>query len=363
VNIVGHDEITCRPSLQTLARRLMLSLRPLMLLAVLFWQCGLPWQEPAQQRQMPAETVASLRELEREQTKQLQELLPPEKWRQFEETRREKQLQRQADLTQGQERQNRIRMLGAAAYWTATCGLIAIAVVPLLLIPVHRVAVARGPGNELVVRQRGLWPTRRSIPLQNIDRILVGPEEDVTRIRALRIRNGWRWLVCLVGREQPDPSTGIADELDVQFFIDFQRQRPDDPSRPPRRVQTFAESLSRITSVSDIAYAIPGEPFGRPEQYGWPVQRKSVVVSSEPAIEKHSFRSLADVPEHLRGDVERLMDESRRTGRREIREFRVTIRDSNGNEVTYNALDEMPPDVRARYERALRKSRRGPDDD
>jgi hypothetical protein len=169
--------------------------------------------------------------------------------------------------------------------------------------------------------------------------------------------------VCLVGREQPNLSTGIADELDVQFFIDFQRQRPDDPSRPPRRVQTFAESLSRITNVSDIAYAIPGEPFGRPEQYGWPVQRKSVVVSSERATEKHSFRSLADVPEHLRGDVERLMDESRRTGRREIREFRVTIRDSNGNEVTYNALDEMPPDVRARYERALRKSRRGPDDD
>ena len=295
---------------------------------------------------------------EREQTRQLQELLPPEKWRQFEAEQREKQQARQAGLAPGGGGAAGWRALGNAAYWTATWGLIALAVVPLLLVPVHRVTVARGPDRDVIVKMCGLWPTRRRMPVRDMAKILVGPEEDVSRTRSMRIRNGWRWLVRVVGRAQPDSPSGTADAWCVEFFMDFQKQQPADPSRPPRRVQAFVESLSRLTGGVGVEYAIPGERFGQPGRYGWPLQGESVEYSSAPVVERRRYRSLDEVPEHLRNALGCLMEESHRTGRREFHAVRVTVRDAQGHEITYNSLEEMPPDVRARYERFLRSRAR-----
>jgi len=98
--------------------------------------------------------------------------------------------------------------------------------------------------------------------------------------------------------------------MEVTFFIDFQKEQPADPARPPRRVQTFVECLSRMTRVSDVAYAIPGQRFGRPGRYGWPVRRTSVEVCAEPETEQRVFRSLDEVPEHLHGEGQTTTDSS-----------------------------------------------------
>ena len=200
----------------------------------------------------------------------------------------------------------------------------------------------------MIVKMCGLWLMRCRMPVRDMAKILVGPEEDVS-VRPLDVHPQ---RLAVAGAGGRGCTAGLAERdcgrvVRVEFFMDFQKQQPADPSRPPCRVQAFVESLSRLTGGVGVEYAIPGERFGQPGRYGWPLQGESVEYSSAPVVERRRYRSLDEVPEHLRDALGCLMEESHRTGRREFHAVRVTVRDAQGHEITYNSLEEMPPDVRA----------------
>ena len=358
---VGDDKLVCRPTMATLRERLSLTLAAAILLGLQFWTYGLPWQDSSRESRRPVATVAAPGEYAREMTRQLEQRLPPAKWREFQEAASKRQQQLELDIARVNRQRSVRHIQGSVLYWAAVWGLTALAVLPLLLVSIERVTVERNLERELVIRKFSLWPTKRRVPLEAIAGILVGPDEVTTQIRTRRIHKGWRWIARIVGGTASSPAHGILDQLDITFWLQFQKQRPNDPSCPPLRVRQFVQSLCKISGIADVSYAIPGEAFGHPGTFGWPVQTKVFECDSPVRTQQHVFRSLDDVPDSLRDEVQQLMQESRRSGRDEVRTIRVTVRDIHGNERTYHSLEEMPADVRARYEQNMRSSRRRPD--
>jgi hypothetical protein len=79
------------------------------------------------------------------------------------------------------------------------------------------------------------------------------------------------------------------------------------------------------------------------------------VTTSEPVGERHVYRSLDEMPSHLRQRAEEMMTEARERGISSVTREQITIRDSDGNVHTYNSVEEMPFDIRARYEEMRRR--------
>ncbi|MCX6374890.1 MAG: hypothetical protein NTU88_02410, partial [Armatimonadetes bacterium] len=58
---------------------------------------------------------------------------------------------------------------------------------------------------------------------------------------------------------------------------------------------------------------------------------------------------------HLRQRAREMMTEARERGVSSVTREQITIRDSDGNVHTYNSVEEMPFDIRARYEEMRRR--------
>jgi hypothetical protein len=115
--------------------------------------------------------------------------------------------------------------------------------------------------------------------------------------------------------------------------------------------------LRRVAGIEAIGQSVVGP--AEPGLFGTRRRRVTrTVVESGPIVHSEEVRSLSDVPEHLRSRVEQLLAEGREGTHLLEEAVRVTVRDSEGNERTYSSLEEMPEELRADYERSLRRARK-----
>ena len=99
------------------------------------------------------------------------------------------------------------------------------------------------------------------------------------------------------------------------------------------------------------------------------IKKAVSICSTDAKGQHHEYHSLDDVPPELRKEVEKLQSEELKatlnsssldglttiTSRKTTTLFRV--KDASGNERTYHALDELPPEIRAAFERAQDKKK------
>jgi hypothetical protein len=154
-------------------------------------------------------------------------------------------------------------------------------------------------------------------------------------------------MVKLRGNAKPSAEYGatIMDNLEIVFYVDRQRHRPVTTDRPPETVKGLAKALSRLTNS--------------PVQTGDAFNQRRIVtnIETQPIVTREVSLPLEQLPEDLR----RIAYEMRARGESEPRligeSVRVTVRDSDGNERTYNSLDELPVELRTDYEQAIRSAR------
>jgi hypothetical protein len=407
----GPDYAVFRPSERTFLHLLKISLFAAVILAVITWYCGLPGSirptaaddsrqaqpanntQPANQAQphlFPAAAGAPQRAganraagvppggggMDLERLKQstavlerrLKEQMSDEEWRQFqrEQAAKRKERDRQrSELDQHLARRRAsgtwLSVVGRILHWIVWVALVAVAVLPLVAYPLQSVAIARSSENELVIRKRGFWTSIRRWPLENFGLITIRPEEETSQYRGVRRHHGWGWFVRLSTAptfSERDRSS-FVDKPGVEFYVHHQKEREIDMSDPPLDVSRFVKHLKRITGVDNVGKTAIG-----PESRPWSLfgrRRRTTTTSTiatEPVVTREEYHSLDEVPEHLRADVARLMAEQSETEGAEGESIRVTVRDADGNQQTYTSLDELPPEVRSRYERAMRKKRR-----
>jgi len=407
----GPDYVVFRPSERTFLHLLKISLCAALILGVITWYYGVPWStrenagndnqqaqpannaqpvNQAQPRQIPAAAGAPQRaegnraggvppaggvtDLERLKQRtavlerRLKEQMSDEEWQNFQREQAEKQSERNRQ----RERINRhkargrvwgswLSVAGRILHWVVSVGLAAVAVLPLVAYPLQSVAIARSRENELVIRKRGFWTSIRRWPLEDFGTIIIRPEEETSRYRGIRRHHGWAWFVRLSTAPtfSAKDLASFVEKPGVEFYVHHQKEREIDMSDPPLDVTRFVKHFQRITGVEDV-----GKTTISPEPRPWSFFRRgrstttTSTVTSEPVVTREEYHSLDDVPAHLRDDVERLMAEQSEADGTEGESIRVTFRDADGNRQTYTSLDELPPEVRSRYERAMRKKRR-----
>ena len=232
----------------------------------------------------------------------------------------------------------------------------AIGVIVPLSVLWNRTVVRRDHLGNLAVSSCGLFPRTRTWPIDSLDGITVVVQEEVSRGRHSVPRSlGWRWRVRLECKaaEASEPSPWL-----VEFSPCLEKTRPAEHIRPPEQAAVFVRWLAgvtgqRISGPSIVEYTGKG--------YTPHVVRR-VSKSGEPAsVNRQVYHSLDEMPPELRARAEQAMAQAREQGIGPGEPFQatsqqITISDSNGNVQTYNSPDEMPPDVRGRYEE-MRRSR------
>jgi hypothetical protein len=97
--------------------------------------------------------------------------------------------------------------------------------------------------------------------------------------------------------------------------------------------------------------------------------KKTVTIkTTDKDGQRHEYHSLDEVPAELRSQIEKLESEglkeglssssgltSKIIGKKSISVFKV--KDASGNEHTYHSLDELPPEIRAVWERAQNRTK------
>jgi RNA polymerase subunit RPABC4/transcription elongation factor Spt4 len=95
------------------------------------------------------------------------------------------------------------------------------------------------------------------------------------------------------------------------------------------------------------------------------IKKRIDIKTTDKEGQHHEYHSLDEVPPELRADLEKLQSEaekealtgasptSRFVTKKTISIFRV--KDASGKEHIYHSLDELPPDIRAAFEKAQGK--------
>jgi hypothetical protein len=152
---------------------------------------------------------------------------------------------------------------------------------------------------------------------------------------------------------QEEPS--LVDDTEVVFFIDYQKTQPSNDEPPPGSVSKLTAHLQRLTGIESV---VRGEvSVDRSLLLGDRVTQR-YPMATKPKITRHFARSLDEIPAELRPTAEKMFKESSGKKGPVVRQsFSATVRDSDGNTTVYNSLDEMPPEMRARYEEAMRQAK------
>ncbi len=205
----------------------------------------------------------------------------------------------------------------------------------------NRLSISVDPYGNLVVRQMGaVLPSSRDFPLGPFKRIGVFVQEDIRASRYRRYRAGWRWVVVLLG---PDAENG------VQFWSYWQKHEPSDFGRIPEKVQAFVSGLSALTGLAAGEQQVVRSQ-GRGARRG---------LSVAPTVDVRSggkiYHSLDEIPQAMRARAEEAIARARQSGPESgfsgVHTSRViTVQGADGATHTYHSLDEMPPEERRRVE-------------
>jgi len=354
-----RSRVVYRPTPRTFVHLAKTSLMALFLLGCVVWYGGLPWsssesdEAPGQGAAAPpgpAARVAPLPDV-------LRRNLPPERLAQLDREEAQRQRENRVQRQLLRPPTTVFDTLGRAAHWVMFVGLAAVAVFPMAGYPLQRVTLERTDDDQLVIRKGGLRPSTRSWPVDAFGQIIYAVEEERMRVRHSSHTIGWLWMVKLQVSPQfvAEHGPSLVDDPEIVFHIDRQKQQPSDMDRPPRSVRVLIKHLRRLTGIRQVGHTeLPSYEHGF-----FTRRRRSVTTTtstSEPVVSNKFYRTPEEAPEHLRDDIRKLMAEAEANGTSEHRSVRVTFRDSDGNEQTYTSLDDMPPDVRRRYEQAIRSS-------
>ena len=211
------------------------------------------------------------------------------------------------------------------------------------------------PGREPGEPASGLWPATRHWSLVPFGQIVYTPEEETAGTGHSSYAIGWRWMVKLVisSHDWHKQGPSLVDYPELAFYIDYQSHRPANDDPPPRSVVVLVQHLRRLTGIDTVAR---GE-LGRDER-GFFGCTTTTTIASEPEVTRGIYRTLDEVPEHLRDQAREMLNQSR-DGEPDVRRsVHITVRDIDENERVYKSLDEMPSEVRDRYADSIRRARK-----
>lgn len=360
---VDDCQLILRPSLQTVWRRLAVTLAAAVFLLLLIWSQGLPWQSEPLTPPAPLpqpEIDAAARELQAE----LERTLPPEQRQRFADNLTRAEHERARRLAEQRIRLDWRRRVGRAVYWALFEGLVTLGVLPLILAAWERIDLRNGPDDELIVRRRRFLTRERTWPRGSFGGILCSAAERIQRAHGSRqYYMGWFWIVRLLPRHEEG---GIAplrhvDDPVVEFHVAQQPDRPLDERRPPKRVRAFLKHICRMTNIEvrDVQFGIvPDTGASATSRMRRPVESQVITYTSKPSVETTTYASVDEAPAEIREQVRRLMKRGIPPEGISHESVRITIRDSDGNEQTYTSVDDLPADIRQHYEAARRKRRR-----
>jgi hypothetical protein len=160
------------------------------------------------------------------------------------------------------------------------------------------------------------------------------------------------------------PECGIPVEPDAHFCPKcFARLEP--PGLWRRLLERF-QSIGKSPGKSPLVRADP-----QPSQFQFPGNspvrivdlKKSVTIKSlDKQGQQHEYHSLDELPPALRAEMDKLgasalmANAGSAHGIISLRKAEVyKVKDAAGNERIYHSLDELPPEIRAKVERALKK--------
>lgn len=248
---------------------------------------------------------------------------------------------RAAQRAAAQQKFELIGTIGAALYWLVFTIAAFFAIAAPLSMLWQKVTIDLDYNSDLRVKYFELWPSTRVFPVAEMNAMAILAEEIIHYSRRNHYTEfeGWRWSVTLMGQNDS-----------VTFQVDMEETLPTKLERMTQRVNTFIQSLHHMTGVEPSA---PGLVRDRLETnfFG---RRKSTkqVVRTQPRVQSqsHTFQSLDEVPDHMRAQVEQLLQQSQQSGNGMATQQVFHIRDANGIEQTYHSIEEMPPEIRAKFE-------------
>ncbi|MGQ0633872.1 MAG: hypothetical protein ACT4QC_04620 [Planctomycetaceae bacterium] len=356
---VGFDNesMTYRPSWPTLIRRLGVTLLAAIFFGLLVAVAGVPWRGASSRSTGLLDEKDRVQAEERlRESRELEKLLQlPDRPHVAEELAR-KQQQREAELAAQRTRFERLEIIRRGVLWIVTGGLVALGLVPLIVLPFESLTILRGRDGELIVCRRRILATEKSWPPGSFGGIVCEAMEWVhrPRRRSFGLHQGWVWIVRLApgrnGLVLPYPTA--VGESALEFVVGRQKDRPLDAARPLAPVQSFISRLRDLAGVSEVAYGL------LPDRGAAGPRRRTVIYESEPLVNETTYHSLREMPPKLQSDVRKLISDGVPAEGVVHHTTRISIRDSAGNEKIYTSIDDLPPDVRKRFEIARRKAHR-----
>ena len=355
------NRVEYRPSERTLIHLLGMSAMAVIALAATVWFAGFPWSagEAGSARRAAQRADAQRQALEMQQmADELKRKLPPKRIAELERAQAERKRELGISLARSQRGLSVVRSAGRVFHWIAFVALVAIAVLPLAGFSLQQVVIEKAHAGGLVIRKRGLWPSVRHWPDGALRQIVYGAEEETMRRRYRTITIGWMWMVKLQASPQIAAEQGpsLVDDPEVVFYIDHQKEQPASAQERPESVRRMVKHLCRLTGIRTIGtFEVEVTERG----LLFPRRRKTTKTSStHSAATRQVYSGTDEVPERLLEKLRAPGTEREADGTIVHRSVRLTVRDAEGNERTYSSLDEMPPDVRTHFERAVRPVRR-----
>lgn len=107
---------------------------------------------------------------------------------------------------------------------------------------------------------------------------------------------------------------------------------------------------------------------GKPLRPVITIKKTVDIKTTDEAGQRHEYHSLEEVPPELRAEIEKLQSEAQKEvfsasssdglTSKFITKKTVSVikvKDASGNERTYHSLDELPPEIRAAFEKAQKQ--------
>lgn len=256
---VYEDSVEYRPSAETFLHLSGISALAAFVLAALIWYAGFPWSQgrvpEAVRVRREVRDATAKRELDELQkmTDEIARQLPPERLAEIERNREIRERELQEELARTRFGLTVIRTVRSLFHWAAFVSLVAVAVLPLVGLPLQKVTIERSGDGDLVIRKAGLWPSTRRWPQGTVDGIRVVVEEDRARTRRLRYTIGWRWMVNLHGNDPASIGrrTRNRSTPEATFFIDYQKQQPAEGDEWPASVRQLVCHLDRLIQPTE----------------------------------------------------------------------------------------------------------------
>ena len=222
----------------------------------------------------------------------------------------------------------------------------------------QKMTLSRTPRGGLETREQRLLGSTREWPLEMFRNIAVIVQEHMVSFRGAPCGWGYLWRVGLVDQH---------GYWCVELQIDRTKIAPLQ-DRMSERTRECVEALQQITGLHFGGTPIIIEHGGTPRAMNGlsdtmprtthlTERRGNITEHVTTSTESHTYQSLEEMPPEVRARVEGVMAQGRSSGAWTSVSEQITVTDENGTR-TYTSVEEMPPDVRAQYEEARRKFRR-----